>query len=77
MRWHLPLLPLTNPSYAFFVDAGGTDTYEKPDGAPGYGDDLLWITDDPVDATALELSGRLDAASGQTWAAAYGAVWGE
>ncbi len=25
--------------------------------------------------TALELSGGIDASAGQTWAAAYGAVW--
>ncbi len=64
----------TNPSYGFFVDVGGTDTYIKPD-PTGYGNDMLWITDDPVDATALELSGGLDAADGRTWTSAYGAVW--
>jgi hypothetical protein len=67
----------TNPSYAFFIDAGGADSYDKPDGAPGYGDGLLWINDDPLDEAALELSGGIDSAAGATWAAAYGAVWAE
>lgn len=64
----------TSPSYGLFVDVGGTDTYLKPD-STGYGDGLLWITEDPVDPTALELSGGIDAADGRTWAAAYGTIW--
>ncbi len=63
----------TTPSYGFFVDAEGTDTYVKPDGAPGYGDGMLWIPDDPVDATALEYMGGLDRDGGATWLWAYGA----
>jgi len=63
----------TTPSYGFFVDAGGTDTYVKPDGAPGYGDGMLWLPDDPVDATALEYMGGLDRDGGSTWLWGYGA----
>ncbi len=63
------------PSYGFFVDASGTDTYVKPDGAPGYGDGMLWLPDDPVDATALEYMGGLDADGGSTWVHAYGAAF--
>ncbi len=64
----------TEPTYGLFVDVGGDDTYEKPD-VLGYGDDLTWITDDPEDATALELSGGIDRASGASFARAYGAVY--
>lgn len=59
------------PSYGFFVDLDGTDVYEKPD-ATGYGDDRIWITDDPRDEDALELSGGLDAVGGDGFARAYG-----
>jgi len=57
----------------FFVDAGGADTYIKPD-ATGYGDNSLWLPDDPVDANALEYMGGLDGQGGSTWQWAYGAV---
>ena len=62
------------PSYGFFVDLAGSDTYDKPD-ASGYGDGLQWITDDPTDTTALELSGGIDVQQGDTFARAYGATW--
>ena len=52
-------------SLGFFVDIGGTDTYSKPD-ASGYGDDKIWVTDDPDDSDALEYSGGIDAASGES-----------
>ncbi len=65
----------TTPSYGFFVDAGGTDEYIKPD-ATGYGNDTLWLPDDPEDETALEYMGGIDAATGETWAWAYGEVSG-
>jgi len=64
----------TIPSYGLFVDADGTDTYVKPD-PTGYGDDLLWITDDLEDPDALEYGGGIDVAGGQTYAQAYGAGW--
>ncbi len=54
------------PSYGFFVDIGGKDTYTKPD-ASAYGDGKTWITDDPDDKDALELSGGIDAASGDAY----------
>ena len=63
----------TIPSYGFFVDAGGADTYIKPD-PTGYGDNSLWLPDDPVDANALEYMGGLDIQGGSTWQWAYGAV---
>jgi len=66
----------TTPSYGFFVDAAGTDTYIKPD-ATGYGDDVIWLPDDPVDATALEYMGGLDRDGGETWTWAYGAARAE
>lgn len=66
----------TIPSYGFFVDAGGTDTYVKPD-PTGYGDDLIWLPDDPVDATALEYMGGIDRDGGESWTWAYGAVHDE
>jgi len=60
------------PSYGFFVDADGVDTYVKPD-PTGYGDDLLWITDDPDDEDALEYGGGIDVSGAATYAQAYGA----
>lgn len=60
-----------NPSYAFFVDVGGADTYVKPT-PDGYGDDSLWVTDDPDDPTAREYSAGIDAAEGATGLSAYG-----
>jgi hypothetical protein len=61
----------TRPSYGFFVDTGGDDAYVKPDPA-GYGDDMLWITQDPDDPEALEISGGIDAADGDSYLRAYG-----
>ncbi len=61
----------TWPTYGFFVDLDGTDVYDKPD-ATGYGDDLVWITDDPRDDSALELSGGVDTTGGTCFARAYG-----
>lgn len=61
----------TLPTYAVFVDAAGTDVYQKPT-VPPNGDDSAWVTDDPTDATALELSGGLDASRGSTYVSAYG-----
>ena len=58
-------------SYGFFVDIGGTDIYDKPD-PTGYGNDLIWITDDPEDEDAIELSGGIDAADGDSYLWAYG-----
>ncbi len=63
----------TIPTYGFFVDAAGSDTYIKPD-VTGYGDNSLWLPDDPVDPTAREYMGGLDAQAGATWQWAYGAV---
>lgn len=56
----------TYVSYGFFVDVGGTDTYDKPD-TTGYGNDTLWITDDPDDTDAQEISGGIDAADGDSY----------
>jgi hypothetical protein len=54
------------PSYGFFVDVGGKDTYDKPD-LSGYGDNKTWINDDPDDSDALELSGGIDSATGDSY----------
>lgn len=54
------------PSYGFFVDAGGKDSYAKPT-LQGYGDGKTWITDDPDDPDALELSGGIDAQQGDSF----------
>ena len=54
------------PSYGFFVDTGGTDKYSKPT-ASAYGDGKTWITDDPDDTDALELSGGIDSSSGSSY----------
>jgi len=62
----------TVPSYGLFVDGDGSDSYLKPD-PTGYGDDLLWITDDLVDEDAMEFGGGIDAVGGVTYARAYGA----
>jgi len=62
------------PSYAFFADLDGDDLYDKPD-PTGYGDDLTWLTDDPTDDTALELSGGIDTTAGACFAEAYGTPW--
>jgi hypothetical protein len=62
------------PSYGFFVDLDGSDTYDKPD-ADGYGDGKTWLTDDPTDETALELSGGIDTEQGLSFARAYGGLW--
>ncbi len=53
----------TIPSYGFFVDLDGADLYDKPD-PTGYGDDTVWLTDDPHDDTAMELSGGIDVTGG-------------
>ena len=55
----------TTPSYGFFVDVGGTDTYIKPN-ASAYGDGKTWISDDPDDPDALERGGGIDAPSGDS-----------
>lgn len=47
-------------TYGFFVDGGGVDQYLKPDPS-GYGDDRGWVSDDPEDDDALELSAGIDA----------------
>ncbi len=60
-------------SYGFFVDVGGTDTYDKPD-PTGYGDDTTWITDDPDDTDAQEISGGIDAPDGDSYVWAYGST---
>ncbi len=62
-----------NPSYAFFVDVGGADTYIKPT-ADDYGDDRLWVTEDPDAPTAREYSAGIDSATGGTGQSAYGAA---
>ncbi len=62
------------PSYGFFVDLDGSDTYDKPDAA-AYGDGKTWLTDDPTDDTALELSGGIDTEHGVSFARAYGERW--
>jgi len=62
------------PSYGFFADLDGSDLYDKPD-TTGYGDDLTWLTDDPDDDSALELSGGVDTTAGTCFARAYGAAW--
>ena len=62
------------PSYGLFVDLDGSDMYEKPD-ARGYGDGQTWLTDDPTDSSAMELSGGIDQSGGDTFARAYGSVW--
>lgn len=52
------------PSWGLFVDQGGKDVYAKPGKvAPKkgeYGDGQMWITDDPDEAKAKELSGGID-----------------
>ena len=60
-----------HPTYAFFVDVGGTDVYVKPD-PTGYGDDRLWITDDPDDPTANEFGAGLDVSTGATGLEGFG-----
>ena len=62
------------PSYGFFADLDGSDLYDKPD-VTGYGDDTLWVTDDPDDDGAMELSGGVDTSGGVCFARAYGAAW--
>jgi len=52
-------------SLGFFVDIGGKDEYIKPD-ATGYGDDKIWVTDDPDDKDAQEFSGGIDSADGDS-----------
>jgi hypothetical protein len=47
------------------MDVGGSDTYLKPD-ATRYGNNTLWVTDDPDDPTAREYSAGIDACAGQT-----------
>ncbi len=61
------------PSYGFFVDLDGGDLYDKPD-PTGYGEDVLWLTDDPDDSSAMELSGGIDTSSGVCFAQGYGAA---
>jgi hypothetical protein len=60
----------TLPSVGLFVDAGGADTYAKPD-ASLLGDDRAWSSDDPDDPDALEIAGGVDG-QGDTAARAYG-----
>lgn len=54
----------TVPSWGFFVDQGGKDTYTKPakqlpkQGEVGNGQ--LWVTDDPDEPKAKEVSGGID-----------------
>jgi hypothetical protein len=52
------------PSWGLFVDQGGKDLYAKPGKVPPkkgeYGDGQLWVTDDPDEAKAKELSGGID-----------------
>ena len=62
------------PSYGFFADLDGSDLYDKPD-PTGYGDDQTWITDDPDDLDAMELSGGVDTTGGECFARAYGEAW--
>ncbi|MBN1335427.1 MAG: hypothetical protein JXB39_05655, partial [Deltaproteobacteria bacterium] len=62
------------PTYGLFVDADGTDTYTKPD-ATGYGDGTLWISDDPVDVSALEIGGGVDTSGPPGALRAYGAAF--
>lgn len=64
----------TVATYALFVDAGGTDIYKKPMTMPN-ADDTMWITDDPEDENALELSGGVDSSEGKTYTHAYGAAY--
>lgn len=55
-------------SYGFFLDTGGNDSYSKPSVVkPKVGlcqDGKSWVSDDPSDTEAKELSGGIDAASG-------------
>ncbi len=60
----------TLPSYAFFADTGGADTYRKPDAA-ALGDGKLWITDDLADTDAKEYSAGVDEVAGVCFARAY------
>ncbi len=62
------------PSYGLFADLDGADLYDKPD-PTGYGDDSLWINDDPDDPDAMELSGGVDLTGGVSFARAYGITW--
>ena len=67
------ILNTIDPSYAFFIDVGGRDACHKPD-ATRYGNNTLWVTDDPDDTTAREYSAGIDASAGQTGLSAYGAA---
>ena len=57
-------------SWGFFVDVGGSDAYNKPGKqmpkSGKYGDDQLWVTDDPDEPTAKEQSGGIDVLTGDT-----------
>lgn len=58
------------PSWGFFVDIGGLDLYTKPGKqtpkSGSYGDNQLWVTDDPDEPKAKEQSGGIDATKGDT-----------
>lgn len=60
----------TLPTYGLFVDLDGTDTYSKPEG-DALGDDTLWLSDDTLDAEALEYGGGLDGTGRDTFATAW------
>lgn len=59
-------------TWGLFLDADGADTYVKPGAEgyddPGYGDDAMWLGDDPTDTEALEIMGGIDATGGRTFA---------
>lgn len=61
---------VTVASRGFFVDVGGKDSYSKPGKqlpkSGSYGNDSLWVTDDPDEPKALELSGGIDTATGDS-----------
>ncbi|MBM4342697.1 MAG: hypothetical protein FJ100_04910 [Deltaproteobacteria bacterium] len=58
------------PSWAFFVDIGGSDLYAKPGKQPpksgAYADNQTWVTDDPDEPKAKEQSGGIDVPKGDT-----------
>jgi hypothetical protein len=67
----------TIPSWGFFVDQGGKDSYTKPAKQPPkqgqVGDGQLWITDDPDEPKAKEVSGGVDSTAGDCGIVAPGA----
>ncbi|MCB9744780.1 MAG: hypothetical protein H6740_19455 [Alphaproteobacteria bacterium] len=59
------------PTYGVFVDLDGVDSYDHA-GSDLFGDGAQWVTEDPDDEDALELSGGADVSGGAAFALGYG-----